>query len=69
MLQTNKYPRLRIGIGNEFSQGRQTDYVLGNWSESESSGLQQLINDSCEVIKSFCSIGIDYTMSNLNRNK
>lgn len=69
LLQTNSYPRLRIGIGNEFSKGRQTDYVLGNWSESESSGLQQLINDSCEVIKSFCSIGIDYTMSNLNRNK
>ena len=28
---TNAYPRLRCGIGHDFRQGQQVDYVLGEW--------------------------------------
>src|SRR5882757_2483820 len=34
-LGTDAYPRLRFGIGNNFPRGRQVDYVLGKWGESE----------------------------------
>ena len=69
VLSNNNYPRLRIGVGCDFERGRQVDYVLGNWSEDQAKDLNSLINDSVKVIKSFCSIGIEYTMNNLNRNK
>lgn len=69
ILSNNNYPRLRIGVGNDFERGRQVDYVLGNWSEEQTKDLNSLINDCMQVIKSFCSIGIQYTMNNLNRNK
>jgi PTH1 family peptidyl-tRNA hydrolase len=69
VLSNNNYPRLRIGVGSDFERGRQVDYVLGNWSEDQCKDLNSLIYDSTQVIKSFCSIGIEFTMNNLNRNK
>ncbi len=33
-LGTNVFPRLRMGIGNDFPKGYQIDYVLGQWSHS-----------------------------------
>jgi PTH1 family peptidyl-tRNA hydrolase len=69
VLLNNNYPRLRIGVGRDFERGRQVDYVFGNWSEDQRKDLNSLIYDSVKVIKSFCSIGIEYTMNNLNRNK
>ena len=68
VLSYNNYPRLRIGVGSDFERGRQVDYVLGNWSEDQRKDLNSLIYDSTQVIKSFCSIGIEFTMNNLNRN-
>lgn len=35
ILGTNNYARVRFGIGNEFNQGQQIDYVLGQWNEEE----------------------------------
>ena len=35
-LQTINYNRFRFGISDEFSKGRQVDYVLGEWTEEES---------------------------------
>lgn len=69
ILSSNNYPRLRIGVGSDFEKGRQADYVLGNWSSEQEKDLNSLISSATEAIKSFCTIGIDYTMNNLNRNK
>src|SRR6187431_1422674 len=35
VMQTDKYPRLRIGIGNNYPKGRQVEYVLGRWNPLE----------------------------------
>ena len=32
---TNKYPRLRFGIGNDYPKGMQVEYVLGKWTPEE----------------------------------
>lgn len=34
-LGTNEFPRLRVGIGNDFAKGYQVDYVLGRWTKEE----------------------------------
>jgi PTH1 family peptidyl-tRNA hydrolase len=60
------YPRLRFGIGNDFHKGRQVDYVLERFSNEEFDNIQPLIKKSCDMILSFCSIGIARTMNQYN---
>ncbi len=67
-LQTEKFARLRFGIGNDFPKGRQVDYVLGHWSSTESVVLAEKIKLAGDILKSFVSIGIQQTM-NLYNNK
>ena len=64
----NNYARLRIGIGDEFSKGRQVDYVLGKWTSEEKSGLPDILKAAKETIKSFGTIGIERTMNFFNKN-
>jgi peptidyl-tRNA hydrolase, PTH1 family len=66
-LGNNNYARLRIGIGDEFAKGRQVDYVLGKWSEEEQKQLKEIENYACETVKSFGTIGIQYTMNQFNK--
>ena len=39
ILNTTQYSRLRFGISDEFSKGRQVDYVLGQWNADEATQL------------------------------
>ena len=66
MLGGNDYARLRIGIGNEFSRGRQVDYVLGEWSDEEKEKLPGIIKHAAETVKNFATIGIERTMNFFN---
>lgn len=65
-LQTTKYNRFRFGISDEFSKGRQVDYVLGNWNEEENQKLPERLEKSIELIKSFGTAGINNTMNSFN---
>ena len=67
MLGTSKYARLRVGIGNDFSKGRQVDFVLGHWSNEEIQDLSDILHRATEAILSFCAIGIKHTMDRHNR--
>ncbi|MBT29155.1 MAG: aminoacyl-tRNA hydrolase [Thalassobius sp.] len=60
------YPRLRFGIGNDFSKGKQVDFVLSAFNEDESAELPLYIEKAAEMILSFTSIGINHTMSKFN---
>ncbi len=62
----SNYTRLRIGIGNEFSPGRQVNYVLGVWSEEEKRILPAIIKHSADACLSYCFRGIKETMSAYN---
>ena len=62
----NNYARLRIGIGNEFSQGRQVDYVLGEWSSEEESQLSEVLNRAADTAKAFGTIGLQNAMNQFN---
>lgn len=65
-LNSQQYARLRFGVGNEFSEGRQVDYVLGEWNSEEQKTMQERIDTALEFIKGFATIGIQRTMSNWN---
>ncbi len=65
-LETIVFPRLRVGIGNDFAKGFQVDYVLSRWTKPEEEILIPKINKAVEMIKSFVSIGIERTMTQLN---
>lgn len=65
-LNTTNYNRFRFGISDEFTKGRQVDYVLGEWNEAEEAKLPERLNVSVEIIKSFGTAGITNTMNNFN---
>ena len=66
ILGNNIFPRLRFGIGNDFPKGYQTDYVLGKWDNNQLESIDENIEKAKQIIFSFCTIGIDMTMNNLN---
>ncbi len=65
-IQTQDFPRLRIGIGDEFARGKQVDHVLGKWSDEELNTLKAPITNAVAAIKDFAFQGIDKTMSTYN---
>ncbi len=65
-LNTSEFPRLRIGIGDDFARGYQSDYVLGEWTKSEEEILIPRIKIATDIVKSFVTIGIGLTMTNFN---
>lgn len=68
-LGLSNFPRLRIGIGNEFPQGYQTDYVLGKWTKEEEEILIPNVKTAVQLIKSFTTIGLQRTMNIYNTRK
>ena len=67
LLNTNQYPRLRFGIGNQFPKGRQVEFVLGKWTGDEKPQGKDKIVKSIEVIESFAAQGIERTMNIYNK--
>ena len=67
-LKTNSYNRLRFGIGDEFTKGRQVDYVLGKWKPEELAKLGERLEMSSKAIVSFVMSGMSITMNKYNGN-
>ncbi|MDX1753926.1 peptidyl-tRNA hydrolase, PTH1 family [Salinimicrobium sediminis] len=65
-LGTTQYNRFRFGISDEFTKGRQVDYVLGEWDEEENKKLPERLDKSLEIIRSFGTAGINNTMNTFN---
>ncbi|NNE78262.1 MAG: aminoacyl-tRNA hydrolase [Pricia sp.] len=66
VLQTTNYNRFRFGVGADFSQGRQVDYVLGEWDEEEKKALPERFEKSIALIRSFVLAGVKNTMNEFN---
>ena len=62
----NNFARLKFGIGNDYPQGRQVDYVLSNFSQGEFAELETHIARTVDMILGFGTIGISRTMSQFN---
>ena len=68
-LNTNQYARIRFGVGDKFSKGRQVDYVLGDWSEEEKKEIPNRLERIHKAVKSFGTAGIGNTMNTINTKK
>ena len=63
----NNYARLRFGIGSDFRKGQQIDFVLGEWTSKESDELPEIIKRAADGVKKFGTIGLAFTMTELNK--
>jgi len=68
-LNTNQYARIRFGVGDTFSKGRQVDYVLGEWKDPEKKEILNRLERIYNAVKSFGTAGIGNTMNTINTKK
>jgi len=66
VLGTDKYPKLRFGIGNNYPKGMQIDFVLGRWNKEEQAVVNVKIEKCVETIENFVFIGLERTMNVIN---
>ena len=66
VLGTSNYPRLRFGVGNDFSRGKQVEYVLGNFSDEDCFTMDGRREMAVKMIQAFSTRGIGRTMSDFN---
>ena len=66
ILGNSVYPRLRFGVGNNFSRGRQSDYVLGSFTDEDCRTIDERIEMATKIAQEFVAKGIDRTMSEFN---
>ena len=62
----SNFPRLRFGIGHDFAQGYQVDFVLGKFSSEELKTIEPAITKAVQGIISFTTIGLSRTMNDIN---
>jgi len=65
-LHSAEYPRMRIGIGNKFAQGKQVDFVLGNWEESELPTINAVIKGAAKAALQFTHLKTNLLMTDVN---
>ncbi len=66
ILGTDKYPKLRFGIGNSYPKGMQVDFVLGKWNKEELQVVKAKIEKCVETIENFVFAGLERTMNQIN---
>ncbi len=66
-LQTQAFPRMRIGIGKNFAPGEQIDYVLDKWTEEEMKRLPGILDKAVEATGVFLREGIQAAMTRFNK--
>ena len=67
LLATEKYNRLRVGVGSEFAKGKQVDYVLSNFNTDEQKVLLSLLDKCTEALMSVPTQGLTHTMNRFNQ--
>jgi PTH1 family peptidyl-tRNA hydrolase len=66
-LGTDKYARLRFGIGNNYPRGMQADFVLSKWLDTELATVHLKIKKCIEIIERIAVAGIEQTMGEVNK--
>ncbi|GAB4184660.1 MAG: aminoacyl-tRNA hydrolase [Thermoflexibacter sp.] len=66
-LETQNYPRLRFGIGNNYPKGRQVEYVLSKFNYEEQKELGLMIEKAAEATLAFCTVGLSMAMNQYNK--
>jgi len=65
-LETDIFPRIRVGIGLKPPDWSLTDYVLGRFTQEEQEGLKEGVTKACEATLTILKHGIDASMNKFN---
>jgi PTH1 family peptidyl-tRNA hydrolase len=66
-LDSDTFPRMRIGVGGDFPRGMQVDHVLGRWTADERNVLEERIPIACDAVKAFATVGLERAMNTYNK--
>ena len=66
LVGSQNYARLRFGIGSDFPEGAQVDYVLGPLTSEERQLLPERVGKAIDAIKAYCLSGLSFAMTNYN---
>ncbi len=58
-LNSNQFPRLRIGIGSDFNEGELSSYVLEDFNENDARIFKTVLRDSSLLVEAFIIGGIE----------
>lgn len=67
MLQTQEYPRLRLGVGDRV-EGDLASYVLGKFSKEEEPAVSELLDRAEKAVQMFINDGLTRAMDFVNRS-
>lgn len=63
---TNAFARLRMGVGHDFHEGEQIDFVLGKLSDEQLAQMPELCAKVASGIQEWVLAGIDRAMNSVN---
>lgn len=66
LLETQSYARIRLGIGNDFAQGQQVNFVLGRFEDEQIAQINEMSKKIIGGLSTWAFIGIDKAMSMIN---
>lgn len=66
LLGTKDFARTRIGVGHDFTQGGQVNFVLGSFSEEQMAELPAIEKRVIEGVRTWALAGIERAMTALN---
>ena len=65
-LESQNWARLRLGVGHEFAEGGQIDFVLGDFSPEQRAEIPALAERIIAGLRTWAFVGIDMAMSQVN---
>ncbi len=65
-LETRQYARIRLGVGHDFDEGAQVDFVLGHFSPRQITELPLIASRVVSGIKTWALAGPQWAMTELN---
>ncbi len=68
-LQSKAFPRVRVGVGPKPEGADMIGFVLGDFTDEESLGLEKVVEQAADAVESIFSIGTERTMNTFNRSK
>lgn len=66
-LNSNNFPRLRIGVGNNFTAGKLPDYVLSDFEEKDISELKKVFDLGTLLIDDFIKYGFERMLNSYSK--
>lgn len=66
-LDSDNFPRMRVGVGSTFAPGRQSSYVLAPFENDEKPLVDNVISAACDAALTFVTDGIVTAMNRYNK--